>query len=137
MSLYVFDIGERARTVSRFIGHVRAELRRALAAEKASRKLSQQQIATMIGTNRSVINREIMGFENLTIRRVAELAWALGWEIVFELRKPQAVAAPTMQFQTPQMSGSANVSSQTIPQTLQPNPQTLKIIDKLLHAKAA
>jgi len=137
MNLYVFDIGERARTVSRFIGHVRAELRRALAAEKASRKLSQQQIATMIGTNRSVINREIMGYENLTLRRVAELAWALGWEIVFELRKPQAVAAPTMPIQTPQTSGSANVSSQATPQTLQPNPQTLKMINKLLHAKAA
>jgi hypothetical protein len=96
MNLYMYDIGERSRKVSRFIGHVRAELRRALVAEKASRKITQQKIATMIGTNRSVINREIMGFENLTLRRVAELAWALGWDIVFELRKPQALAAPTI-----------------------------------------
>src|ERR1700722_15318449 len=103
MNLYLYDIGERARKASRFIGHVRAELQRALVAEKASRKLSQQQIATMIGTSRSVINREFMGLENLTLRRVAELAWALGWEIVFQLRKPQAIAAPTIPIQAPQM----------------------------------
>ena len=41
----------------------------------------------MIGVHRSVINRELMGYSNLTLRRVAELAWALGWEIVFSLRK--------------------------------------------------
>lgn len=99
MISYLFDIGERGRKVARFVGHVRAELQKALAAEKKSRKLTQQQIATAIGTNRSVINREIMGYENLTVRRVAELAWALGWEIDFKLRKPdttpQVLTLPT------------------------------------------
>ncbi len=87
MDSYVFDIGERARKISRFVGRVRLELQRALTAEKRARKLSQQTIATMIGVNRSVINRQLMGTENLTIRRVAELAWAMGWEIDFKLRK--------------------------------------------------
>jgi hypothetical protein len=89
MNLYLFDIGEKSRRASRFIGQVRAELQKALVLEKASRQITQQQIATMIGVNRSVINRQLMGFENITLRRVAELAWALGWEIVFYLRKPQ------------------------------------------------
>jgi plasmid maintenance system antidote protein VapI len=88
MSSYTFDIGAKARKAARFIGQVRAELQRALIAEKAARKLTQQQIATMIGVNRSVINRQIMGLENLTLRSVAELAWALDWEISFSLRKP-------------------------------------------------
>ena len=87
MNSFVFDIGERARKVSRFVGRVRSELQRALIAEKKSRKLSQQEIAQLIGVNRSVINRQLMGTENLTIRRVAELAWALGWDIEFKLKK--------------------------------------------------
>src|SRR5262249_9729157 len=87
MNLYVYDIGEKARKAARFIGHVRAELQKALIAEKTSRKLTQQEIATMLGSSRAAINRQFMGFENLTIRRVAELAWAMGWDIVFELRK--------------------------------------------------
>jgi hypothetical protein len=93
MNLYLYDIGEKARAASRFIGHVRAELQKAWLSEKASRKITQQQLATMLGLkNRSVINRELMGYDNLTLRRVAELAWALGWEIIFVLRKPQQAA---------------------------------------------
>ncbi|HWN49994.1 MAG TPA: helix-turn-helix transcriptional regulator [Xanthobacteraceae bacterium] len=131
MNLYLYDIGERARKASRFIGHVRAELQRALVAEKASRKLSQQQIATMIGTSRSVINREFMGLENLTLRRVAELAWALGWEIVFQLRKPQAIAAPTIPIQAPQMPPRpANLEPQL-------NAPALPVIDFKSFATAA
>lgn len=87
MNSYVFDIGEKDRKASRFIGHVRTELQKALVAEKAERKITQQQIANQIGVNRSVINRQLMGTENLTLRSVAELAWALGWEIDFTLRK--------------------------------------------------
>lgn len=105
MNLFVYDIGERARKVSRFIGEVRAELQRALMVEKKSRRLTQQQIATSIGVNRSVINRQLMGLENLTLRRVAELAWALEWEIVFYLRKPGTCEVqpciPVQGFQNP------------------------------------
>ena len=90
MNLYVFDIGEKARKAARFIGHVRAELQKALVAEKKSRKLTQQQLAQAIGTNRSVINRQLMGTENLTLRGVAELGWALGWEPRFEMVKRAA-----------------------------------------------
>jgi transcriptional regulator with XRE-family HTH domain len=85
---YQFDIGEKGRKVARFLGRVRRELQAAVDHEKTTRKLTQQQIAQMIGVNRSVINRQLLGGENLTLRRVAELAWALGWDIVFELRKP-------------------------------------------------
>src|SRR6266581_6107553 len=90
MTSYMFEIGEKARKASRFIGHVRAELQRALVAEKASRKLTQQKLADALGVNRSVINRQLMGTENLTLRSVAELGWALGWERNIEMRKTVA-----------------------------------------------
>jgi plasmid maintenance system antidote protein VapI len=90
MPSFVFDIGEKARVASRFIGHVRAELQKALVAEKTKRRLTQQELARTIGVNRSVINRQVMGYENLTLRSVAELAWALGYTPEFSLkRKPE------------------------------------------------
>ena len=92
MNLYLFDIGERTRKAARFIGHVRAELQKAWLTEKASRKITQQQIATTLDVNRSVINRQLMGYENLTLRSVFDIAWALGWEPIFYLRKSQAQA---------------------------------------------
>ena len=58
MTSYEFDIGDRSRKVARFIGRVRAELQRAFSEERLPpRKLTQQRIATMLETNRSVINR--------------------------------------------------------------------------------
>jgi DNA-binding phage protein len=89
MHSFEFDIGDRARKVSRFIFHVRHELQRALLAEKSARKVTQQSIAEKIGVNRSVINRQLMGEENLTLRSVADLAWALGWDLSFKLEKPE------------------------------------------------
>jgi hypothetical protein len=91
MSL-LFDIGEKSRRVARFIGKVHRELQGALEHEKKTRGLTQQQIASLLNVNRSVINREFLGGGNLTLRRLSELAWALGWEIVFELRRPTIVA---------------------------------------------
>ena len=90
MTSFVFDIGAKARAAARFIDDVRSELQAALVTEKRERKITQQAIAQAIGTSRSVINRQLMGQENLTLRTVAELAWALGWEPEFKLRKPQA-----------------------------------------------
>lgn len=88
MPSFEYDLGEKSRIGSRFISHVRSEIQRAFTSEKASRKITQQQIAEKIGVNRSVINRQLMGLENMTLRSVAELLWAIGWEPFFEAREP-------------------------------------------------
>jgi hypothetical protein len=87
MTSFDFDIGEQARVGSRFISHVRDEIQRALFSEKRARKITQQQIADKLGTSRAVINRQIMGLENMTLRRVAEILWAIGWEPYFGVRR--------------------------------------------------
>jgi predicted XRE-type DNA-binding protein len=99
MTSYLFDIGDRARKASRFIGTVRSELQYVLSREKAERKLNQQDIATLLGVNRSVVNRQLIGTENLTLRSVADLAWALGWDIDFRLRK-RATRATIIEMET-------------------------------------
>jgi hypothetical protein len=87
MSSYEFDIGEKARSGSRFLNDVRDEIRRALSVEKGKRKLTQQMIAEKLGVHRSVVNRQIMGLENLTAKSIGELLWAIGWEPHFEARE--------------------------------------------------
>ena len=87
MPSFEFDIGEQSRIGSRFMSHVRDEIQRALFSEKERRKITQQQIAEKLGTSRAVINRQIMGLENMTLRRVAELLWAIGWEPNFEVSR--------------------------------------------------
>jgi hypothetical protein len=87
MNSFEFEIDEKSRVGSEFMARVINEIRRAVAAEKQSRKLTQQAIAEKVGTSRAVINRQIQGLENLTARRIGEILWAIGWEPHFEARK--------------------------------------------------
>jgi hypothetical protein len=87
MPSFEFDIGEQARVGARFVADVRDEIQRAFFSEKSFRKITQQQVAEKLGTSRAVINRQVMGLENMTLRRVAELLWAIGWRPNFQAEK--------------------------------------------------
>lgn len=87
MTSFVYDIGEKERAGSRFIAHVRSEVQDAFLEEKKLRKITQQQLATKLGVNRSVVNRQLMGLDKMTLRSVAELLWAMGWDPEFKATK--------------------------------------------------
>jgi transcriptional regulator with XRE-family HTH domain len=70
---------------------VRRAIQKALAEQAAESGLTQSDIARAIGVHRSVINRELRGKKDLTLGRVAELSWALGRDIIFDLKKPETV----------------------------------------------
>lgn len=86
MTSFKLPIEPRQRKASRFLGRVYSELQRALVEEKTLRKLTQQDLASQLGVNRSVVNRQFSGHANLTLRSIADLAWVLNREIVFELQ---------------------------------------------------
>ena len=88
MTSYCVDIGSRSRKVGRFIARVRHELLKAVEEERRTAKLSQQDLASRLDGERSDITHQLSGTKPLTLRSVAELSWALGREINFELRTP-------------------------------------------------
>ena len=92
MTSFHFDIGSRARHAGRFIGRVRVELLRALSQRKNEGGLPQQVLAEKLGIKRSLINRQLSGETSLTLRSLADLAWAMDMEISFELKHPAAKA---------------------------------------------
>jgi hypothetical protein len=92
VTCFHFDIGSRARHAGRFIGRVRGELLRVLAEKKAKAGLPQQALAEKLGIERSLINRQLSGEANLSLRSLADLAWAMDVEISFELKQPMARA---------------------------------------------
>jgi len=87
MTFVELEFDEKSHVGAMYAADVAREIRRAFIAEKAERKITQQAVAEKIGTSRAVVNREIMGTENLTARRQAELLWAIGWEPHFQARK--------------------------------------------------
>jgi transcriptional regulator with XRE-family HTH domain len=86
-----FGIEARSRTAGRLIGRVRRELLKAITEEKRA-GLSQQELARRLESERSNINRQLSGEAEITLRSLADLAWALGREITFELRRPDSAA---------------------------------------------
>jgi ribosome-binding protein aMBF1 (putative translation factor) len=100
MTSYCVDIGSRSRKVGRFIARVRSELLKAVEEERSASKLSQQEIAKRLAEKRAVINHQLSGTAPLTLRSVAELSWALGREISFELREPSRDAGQNCNMET-------------------------------------
>lgn len=83
---YRMRISDRSRKAGRFVSKVHKEIQQAF----VESGLKQQQLAERLGVNRSVINRQLLGESNLTLRTIADLAWALERDIDFGFNKRTA-----------------------------------------------
>ena len=92
MPSYQISLTPHKRKAGRFIAAVRREIQKALAEEHAQHGTTQASVAAELGINRSVIHRQIMGLENLTLGSVGEIASALGRDPLF-LMPPQSAAS--------------------------------------------
>ena len=88
MMSFRITISRKDQVAARFVSWVRRAIQKAFAEEAYTRGLTQSDLARAIGVNRSVISREIRGYKDLSLSRVAELAWALGRRPVFTLEEP-------------------------------------------------
>jgi transcriptional regulator with XRE-family HTH domain len=91
MTFFRFDIDIRSRVAGRFLGRVRRELLKAIVEEKRD-GLTQQELARRLDARRSDINRQLSGEAEITLRSIADLAWALDREVTVELRRPDTMA---------------------------------------------
>jgi hypothetical protein len=73
------------RAAARFVTGVRRKILKALEEEQKKRGLKQTDLARAIEVHRSVINRELRGKKDITLGRVAELAWAMDRVAVLDL----------------------------------------------------
>jgi Helix-turn-helix len=96
MPSFQISITPSKRVAARFIGGVRRKVLRALEEENDKRGLKQTDIARAIGVYRSVINRELRGMKDITLGRLAELAWALGRTPFFDLIEPAVRAGSNL-----------------------------------------
>ncbi len=92
MTSFQIAISPSRRAAGRFISRVRRSLQRALVEESEISGINQSRVADAIGVHRSVVSRELNGLQDITLGRVAELAWALGREIEFELVVPKILS---------------------------------------------
>ena len=88
MTYFQLEIDPKEHFVARAISHARSALRRAFLEAKEERHITQADLARCLGIDRSAINRQLTGEANLTVRSLAEMAWALNRELAIDLPKP-------------------------------------------------
>jgi len=84
---YQLKIDPRKRQAGRLISKAHREIQKAFVRASREDGLTQQKLAQKLGLDRSVVNRILMGEGNLTLRTISDLAWALGYLPVIELKK--------------------------------------------------
>jgi len=108
---YELKIDPKKRAASRFIGKVRKALISAAIEEKELSGISQKDIAEAIGVHKSAVSRMLKGESNLTLRSVGELAWALGWDPDFSLKRRAAASAQSNQLDVEQTRNLARTAA--------------------------
>jgi plasmid maintenance system antidote protein VapI len=100
MTSFRIGISPNRRAAARFVARVRRVLQRALVEERERTGINQSKIAQSLDVHRSVISRELNGLQDITLGRVAELAWAMGREIDFDLVVPATIAGSNQPVRT-------------------------------------
>jgi hypothetical protein len=133
MPSYQISLTPTKRAAGRFIAAVRREIQKAFAEERACSGMTQAAIANALEVHRSVIHRQIVGHENLTLGRVGEIACVLGRDIVFHLVKPEECSnhffpAPIVSCENapPQSAGISTVPASGVVVTPISNPGMLQ-----------
>lgn len=98
MRSFRISVTPHRRAAARFVRNVHVALQKAFADNPT---VSQTDLANAIGVNRSVINRQIKGFNDMSLGRVAELSHLLGYEPRFELVKAKHEVGCNVPPQTP------------------------------------
>jgi hypothetical protein len=84
---FQITISPNRRAAAQFVTNVRRAILKAYVEEQKASGITQTAIARALGVHRSVINRELKGLKDITLGRVAELAWAMGRLPSFDLPK--------------------------------------------------
>lgn len=84
---YRMRLSERSRKAGRFISRVHRDIQKAF----TESGMKQQELAQKLGVDRSIVNRRLSGEANLTLRSLADLAWAFEKEIHFSMTNARAV----------------------------------------------
>ncbi len=82
MPSFRISVEPHRKSAARFVESVRRRLQKAYADNP---DITQSQIADVLGVHRSVINRQLRGYQDMTLGRVAELSRCMGYEPAFDL----------------------------------------------------
>jgi hypothetical protein len=88
MPSFQIAITPKRRAAARFVVKARRALQKAFADEQRASGVTQSELARRIEVNRSVVSRELRGQRDVSLSRIGEYAWAMGYEPKLVFEKP-------------------------------------------------
>jgi len=85
---FQFELDPRDEASATLVAEVGKKLQR----HCVLKGFSQNELAEKLGVNRSHISRSLSGFNNLTLKTLAELAWAMDCRVTLELQDTPSVS---------------------------------------------
>ncbi len=85
---FQFELDPRDEASATLVAEVGKKLQR----HCVLKGFSQNELAEKLGVNRSHISRSLSGFNNLTLKTLAELAWAMDCRVTLELQDAPTVS---------------------------------------------
>lgn len=83
---YQMPLNARKRKAARFVSKVHKEIQKAFT-DAAHEGMTQRKLAAKLEIDKGALNRRLTGEANLTLRSIADLAWALDADIEFAMRR--------------------------------------------------
>lgn len=84
---YQMHLTPRKRKVARFVSQVYGQIQQAFTDAAREEGMTQRKLAEKLGVDKSVLHRRLTGEANLTLRSIADLAWALDADLEFAVRR--------------------------------------------------
>ena len=78
---YQLKVSPKKMAGAHLISKVAKSLRKIYVKKQKGTRLTQQEIARRLDVDRATINRRLLGKENMTLRTIAEMAWAMEHEV--------------------------------------------------------
>lgn len=88
---FQFDVDPKELVAIDLVTSVGRQLQETLVDRKKIGKLTQQEIANRLGIDRARVNKCFSGYNNLTLKTLAELAWAMDATIHVEIRPNEGI----------------------------------------------
>lgn len=87
---FLFELDPKQEVAVDLIADVGRQLQTLHEERQQRGKFTQQDVARRLGVDRARVNKCFSGYNNLTLRTLAELVWAMDGEIEIKINLPKA-----------------------------------------------
>ena len=109
------NLSDRRKSFLSFAGQIESQLREAYEHRHIESGENQATLGAKLGVGRSAINKRLTGRINMTMETIADMAWALGYQISVRIFDPRTEGKNSfLQYPLPAPESSTSISGAAV-----------------------